>query len=96
MDIKINDEKRKEIDLISAIANRAKSLNPQLDILHVMMDLSATHTINPLRLEDLLKSDVVNFSHDIYGITINLDRSGIRLLNCFQPRFTDYAKMRKI
>lgn len=41
----------------------------------------------PLRLEELLQADKMDFLHDIAGIRKNLNRNTYKLENCFYPRF---------
>jgi len=83
-----------ELRLINLIADRAVALSgfygEKLPKVDVMMDLQATiENGTPLRLQDLLNTDSVNFMHDIVGIRNNLNRITGKLENCFLPRFTD-------
>ena len=78
---------------ISKIAKRAveiaKTQGVQYDFLTASMDIEAVHSnITPLRLNDLLKADNFNFTHDVFGIANHLNRETIELENCFVPRFT--------
>lgn len=52
------------------------------------MDLLLAHAIFNLRLEDLLESDLSDFTHDILGIINNIDRRHMCFNNCFLPRFS--------
>jgi hypothetical protein len=80
-------------DLIQKIFRRAQSLYEEhgvkQDWLALHMDISACHLNgNPLRLDDLLAADAVNFMHDISGIHRHLDRTTGQLGGCFRPRFS--------
>lgn len=81
---------RKDLTLIQAIADRAVSLafaNGQTwKYQDALMDLLAAHCDCPLRLEDLLNADDVNFAHDVFGINRHLDRNTLILTDCFLPR----------
>lgn len=51
------------------------------------MDITACHLNgNPLNLPKLLRADEFNFSHDVFGIRRNLNRTTGKLDNCFSPR----------
>ena len=77
----------KEYEIISKIADRAAALLA-FDKATVFIDISNCHENGcPLRLEDLLAADDVNFAHDICGINRNLNHYTYRLDNCFVPRF---------
>ena len=74
--------------LIEEIAFRAAGLVPGLDPMEVGMDLCACIEGGcPLRLEELLQADKMDFLHDIAGIRKNLNRNTYKLENCFYPRF---------
>lgn len=78
---------KKDILVISKIANRAIALRPQKKI-DLEMDITACHLNGcPLDLERMLKADDFNFMHDISGISSHIDRTTGKLLNCFLPRF---------
>jgi predicted Zn-dependent protease with MMP-like domain len=82
-----NKATSEEMDLFAQIANRAfDKLNA--DKMSTMMDIQASHALNPLRLDDLLAADDFNFAHDIYGIANHIDRDTGELTDCFLPRFT--------
>ena len=76
-------------DLIGLIAQKAhKSFHSQT-LMDYIMDITAVHCNgNPLRLEDLLAADNLDFAHDVLGIANNLDRKTGKLKNCFVPRFS--------
>lgn len=82
-----NKATSEELDIIEQIANRADD-KLGVDKTSTMMDMQATHALNPLRLNDLLSADDFNFAHDIYGIASNIDRDTGEMCNCFLPRFT--------
>ncbi|MBP1296650.1 DUF6874 family protein [Bradyrhizobium elkanii] len=79
-----------------AIARRARALlldhKVDRDVLDITMDIVATHCNgNPLRLDDLLAADDVNFLHDLGGIARHLNRETGKLGNHFSPRFSQRA-----
>lgn len=86
-DIRWNDINETESELITQCAKRAIALFPELDRLSLLMDLSATHLSEPLKLYDLLNADDFNFSHDVVGIVNHLDRNKGQLDGRFLPRF---------
>ena len=59
------------------------------------MDITYAHEDTPLRLEELLAADDVNFAHDVGGIARHLDHETLVLGDCFVPRFAAY-KMTEI
>lgn len=80
-------------DLIKQIAHRAaaviKGYGQKVDVVDVMMDLTAVHANGcKLRLSDLLAADNFNLLHDIVGIENHLDRETGQLSNHFLPRFS--------
>lgn len=80
--------------LINSIVDRAINENPDLTISKVdlHMDIEACHLNGcPLRLADLLKADLGNFGHDVFGIQRYIDRRTGKLTNHFLPRFYDSA-----
>lgn len=82
-----------ELGVIAEIAHRAAAMKVcrelGYDFKWAMMDLQATHANGtPLRLDDLLKADDFNFSHDILGIRRHLDRKTGKLGGFFSPRFS--------
>lgn len=87
-----------EAFLIEKIVDRYESIFNQLfpsqtfDRVSASMDVTATHRNGcPLRLRELLESDLENFAHDIGGIAYHLNRETGQLLDCFLPRFYDYS-----
>lgn len=76
-----------EMGLFIKIGSRAAD-KLDADKMSTMMDVQASHALNPLRLNDLLGADDFNFAHDIYGIANHIDRDTGELTDCFLPRFT--------
>jgi len=68
-------------DQVGLISRRAYSM------LTCIMDLTAVHEKQPLRLADLLAADQFNFVHDVAGIARHLNRNTGKL-ESFSPRFT--------
>lgn len=83
---------KKEMETIDAIAKRANKLferfGSRYAVMDAAMDITAVHANGcPLRLEELLKSDDLNFSHDMGGIHQHLNRNNGKLEGFFVPRF---------
>ena len=80
------------LQTIHAIAKRACKLASSLDVkinfLVMSMDIQKCHESNPLKLDELLKSDNGNFGHDVFGIREHLNRKTGQLENCFSPRYS--------
>lgn len=79
--------------VIAKIADRAVDLYAQHDVrverLDVLLDVMVCHfEAQPLRLDELLLADDMNFAHDIGGINRHLDRENRVLTDCFSPRFS--------
>ena len=55
----------------------------------LLMDLESADNVFNLRLEDLLKADDYNFSHDVLGIMSNINRSEFpaKDFGLFVPRY---------
>jgi len=79
---------KKDNKLICKIVNKANKTWVNINKFDLIMDISATHLSNPLRLKALLEADAFNFSHDINGIMMYLNRTTGQLTNCFSPRFS--------
>jgi uncharacterized protein DUF6874 len=76
-------------ELLLKIAQRAADGNTRLDTQAVLMDLTACHANgNPLRLKELLEAELLDFTHDVYGIMQHIDRSTGKLTDFFTPRFS--------
>jgi hypothetical protein len=76
---------------IEAIVERAAVLFPDSikprDRLDVTMDLIACHMVGcRLDLAKLLRANVLDFSHDVFGIRRHLNRETGELFDCFLPR----------
>jgi hypothetical protein len=78
----------RELATVSKIVERAYTIDQKIDKLSLLMDISTVHETNPIRLTELLEADDFNFTHDVFGIQRNLNRSTKKLENCFSPRFT--------
>jgi hypothetical protein len=77
-------------NVIRAIVDRAKqTFQGKINKMGLTMDITACHANgNPLRLDDLLAADRLNFAHDVFGIQDHLDRKTGKLRDCFLPRFS--------
>jgi len=54
----------------------------------IHMDLSACHCNGcPLDLKGLLAASNADFTHDVLGIMLNINRDNAHLDNCFTPRY---------
>lgn len=78
--------------LIDRLTDRAMMMNKihgtERKRIDVQMDVIACHANGcPLRLQELLGADDVNFAHDIFGIQRHLDRTTGRLTDNFTPRY---------
>ena len=85
---------RDELETISTIAKRAKKMHTELagggtlDVMSLMMDIEATHAKYPLRLDDLMSANDLEFGHDVFGIRSHINRETGELMDCFIPRHT--------
>lgn len=83
-----------EMSLVLRIADRAVTLyaknGQEVPKLHVVMDITAAHMIQPLRLEDLAEATDFDFMHDVSGIDRHLDRRAnpVSFSGFFLPRFS--------
>jgi len=82
-----------ELKLAEAIAKRAAKqaidFGIEYDQLSAEMDILATHLNGcPLKLQELLDADDVNFAHDTFGIRRHLNRRTGKLEDFFDPRFS--------
>jgi repressor of nif and glnA expression len=80
---------KNDFETMLKIAKRAEKMGLSFsDRLTLMIDLEfATEEFN-LKLEELLKADNFNFSHDICGIQNNINRRTKKFENCFLPRYS--------
>ncbi len=82
-----------EFDLIHKIAVRAREMaearGAAVDQMTLMMDLESAHIDCPLKLDELLRAEPFDFSHDVSGIQAHMDRSTYpgKLTGCFLPRY---------
>ena len=84
--------------MIEAIVDRASVLFPDAvkpaDRLDLTMDLIACHMVGcRLDLPRLMHANVLDFSHDVFGIRRHLDRETGELTDLFLPR---HATQREI
>ena len=86
----INQKLMDQDKLIFKIAKRGYPFfkGSNVSLLDLILDISSVNTNYGLRLEEFLKSDSINFLHDLFGIYNNLNRKTKKLDNCFVPRFT--------
>ena len=83
------------MDLENQIARRAVKM--AIDVcegdfsykqMDALMDIDACHSNGcPLKLQELLETNDVNFAHDVFGIRRHIDRTTGKLQNCFLPRY---------
>lgn len=83
---------RTEFDLIDRIADRAQSVAKEygapFDRQGMVMDLTAVHANGcRLRLAELLEAKPFDFAHDVFGISLHLDRKTGQLGDFFLPRY---------
>lgn len=85
---------RATLDTQSKIADRVMEMVKQAGgmpykKMDILMDIDACHSNgNPLKLEELLKSDDGNFAHDVFGIRQHINRKTGKLEDCFVPRYS--------
>lgn len=77
-----------ETRLVHEIAKRAAEQHFTIgrSLLDWHMDVHATHSICPLKLEELSKAPTGDFDHDLVGIYQHLDRDSGEMSDCFVPR----------
>ena len=80
--------KKENYEIINKICNRANEMNI---VLHsrfsLLMDIEKVYDTIGLKLLDLLESSDFDFTHDIVGIQVNMNRETGNLENGFLPRF---------
>lgn len=81
-----------EFELAEKIADRALALAGAQGVAisksDMVMDIVATHVNGcSLRLDELLRANEFEFTHDVFGIRRHLDRRTGKLGDCFTPRF---------
>lgn len=80
-------EKQDKAAIMNVVRNIRNEM-PSIDVLTVMMDLTACHANGcPLDLERMQQASADELWHDIHGINRHLDRETGKLLNCFLPRY---------
>lgn len=72
--------------LSRALAYQKKHDLPPSDRMSLEMDLAAVHVHTPLNFGKLLSFPDFDFTHDVFGIAINIDRETGELRNHFLPR----------
>ncbi len=95
------DASREDGDLAYKIAARAARMayeaGGRYDLIDAQMDIIATHVNgNPLKLQELLEADDMNFSHDAFGIRRHINRDTGKLTQHFLPRYTDTEKLKEL
>lgn len=77
-----------EMLIIVEIAKRAEDKGLLMfDRMSLIMDIQNAHEQFNLRLNEWLKADDFDFSHDIVGIQQNINRETKKVENCFLPRY---------
>ena len=74
------------IEIVERAGNLADAMGVPFQGLTTFMDLSATQNSTPMRLQDLLAFDDVDFAHDVWGIARHINRKTGDLEDCFLPR----------
>lgn len=92
MGVQFADLTAAEFKTVQAIARRADAMYKSAGVMDqtqmdTIMDIECCHATIPLRLDELLRADDVNFAHDVGGIRRHLDRQTGEMWNCFVPRF---------
>ena len=81
-------EKRELILTMFEISKRADELGIlAVDRLTLKMDLENVNKKIKMNFKELLKSEDIDFIHDIYNIQMFMDRESGELINDFIPRF---------
>ena len=81
-------EKRELILTMFEIAKRADDMDIlAVDRLTLKMDLENVNKKIKMNFKELLKSDDIDFIHDIYNIQLFMDRETGELINDFIPRY---------
>jgi len=74
--------------IINKIAKRAVKMGIDWNPISIVMDITTCHFNSPLRLDELLGANDINFTHDIVGINKHLNRKTGKLRNHFTPRYS--------
>jgi hypothetical protein len=78
-----------EIETVKQIAVRAGKFFKTIEPLQIIAYVTGVHQLIPLRLQALLDSDDVNFTHDIGGILKSYNMRADKLENHFIPKFSE-------
>ena len=77
-----------EMLTIAKIAKRAEDKGLLMfDRMSLIMDIENAHRQFNLKLNEWLKANDLDFSHDIVGIQQNINRETKQVENCFLPRY---------
>lgn len=77
-----------EMLIIVEIAKRAEDKGLLMfDRMSLIMDIQNAHEQFNMKLNEWLKADDLDFSHDIVGIQQNINRETKEVENCFLPRY---------
>lgn len=77
-----------EMLIIVEIAKRAEDKGLLMfDRMSLIMDIENAHKQFNLKLNEWLKADDLDFSHDIVGIQQNINRETKKVENYFLPRY---------
>ena len=68
-------------------AAMAARINAEVDPNEIARLVMVAHERKPLRLEELLEADDLDFIHDVFGIRRHLDVATGELRDCFVPRY---------
>ena len=82
------DITKEESSIIEQIATRVSAKYPEIDVVDVTMNVSATHLDKPLRLKELLEADEFDFWHDVTGIAQHLNKDTCKMDDNFIPLYT--------
>lgn len=79
---------KEEFMMYVKIAQRAEGMDLYKgERITFLMDIENADNVFNLRLEDLLKANDGDFTHDIVGIVSNIDRNNPTDFNFFVPRY---------
>ena len=89
---------KEDSDLATKVGQRAsamaKDAGVDYGVLEAAMDVSATHGNGcPLKLQELLDADDLNFAHDVFGMRAHINRQTGKLGDCFIPRYAAPASV---
>jgi hypothetical protein len=82
------DATKEELQTISKIMTRIELAGHTINRPTLAMDIEACHCNGcPLKLADLANAPLGDLTHDVFGISRNIDRTTGKLKNCFVPRY---------